>query len=250
MRSPAHSKQKSHCSTMAVEEQSNKLNGSLRITPEAADLDALNRKYRSMRPEERIREVYNDFDRILLTSSFGTTAVFQLHLFYKQGIKQPVHFIDTTYHFKETLEYRDRLRDLFDLDVREIRPDAKDNAYTQESQLWMYLPDECCRINKVDPFEKVKARYDLWISGLMSWQSDHRERLDVFERRKGIIKFYPILDVTEAEALQYIQKHDLPTHPLKPLGYESIGCTHCTLKGKKRKGRWARTVKTECGLHL
>jgi phosphoadenosine phosphosulfate reductase len=229
----------------------NKLNGTaLRLAPQAVDVEALNEKYRPMHPEERIRAIYNDFDRILLTSSFGTTAVFQLHLFYKQGIRQPVHFIDTTYHFKETLEYRDRLTELFDLDVVQIRPDATENALTREGELWKYLPDECCRINKVEPFEQVKGRYDLWISGLMSWQSNHRERLDIFERRKGIIKFYPILDVSEEEAVRYIEKHSLPVHPLKPLGYESIGCRHCTLKGKKRKGRWARTVKTECGLHL
>ena len=52
------------------------------------------------------------------------------------------------------------------------------------------------------------------------------------------------------EALRVIEENNLPVHPLKPLGYESIGCKHCTLKGKKRKGRWAQTVKTECGLHL
>jgi phosphoadenosine phosphosulfate reductase len=214
------------------------------------DLEVLNQKYRLMTPEERIKAVYNDFDNILLTSSFGTTAVFQLHLFHKQGIRQPVHFINTTYHFKQTLEYRDALIALFDLDVREIRPDPDENEYSLLGQLWQYQPDECCRINKVDPFERIKSQYDLWISGLMSWQSNHREKLNVFEERKGIIKFYPILDVSEEDALDHIMRYNLPAHPLKPLGYESIGCKHCTLKGKKRKGRWAQTVKTECGLHL
>ena len=73
------------------------------------DLQKLNEKYRPLSPEERIKEIYHDFDNIMLTSSFGTTAVFQLHLFYKQGIRQPVHFIDTTYHFKETLAYKAEL---------------------------------------------------------------------------------------------------------------------------------------------
>jgi phosphoadenosine phosphosulfate reductase len=84
----------------------------------------------------------------------------------------------------------------------------------------------------------------------MYWQSNHREKLNIFEEKKGVIKFYPILDVSEEEALKVIEENNLPIHPLKPLGYESIGCKHCTLKGKKRKGRWAQTVKTECGLHL
>ncbi len=214
------------------------------------DLEKLNEKYRSLTPEERIIEVYNDFDNILLTSSFGTTAVYQLHLFYKQQIDQPVHFINTTFHFEETLKYKEKLTGMFNLKVIGINPNPKWNRLSHESELWKLIPDQCCRINKVEPFEKVKEGYDLWISGLMNWQSNHRETLDIFEKRKGIIKFYPILDVTEQEVLAYIAEHQLPEHPLKPLGYESVGCRHCTLKGKKRKGRWAQTVKTECGLHL
>lgn len=217
---------------------------------ELADLDFLNKKYEPMTPEERIREIYNDFDKILLSSSFGTTAVFQLHLFYKQKIKQPVHFIDTTFHFQETLAYRDTLQKLFDLEIIDINPDPEWNKIAHESELWKIDPDQCCSINKVQPFEKIKEGFDLWISGLMRWQSSHREKLNIFEKRKGLIKFYPILDVSEKQAEEYIQFHGLPIHPLKPLGYESIGCIHCTLKGKKRKGRWAKTVKTECGLHL
>ncbi|MBS0000549.1 MAG: phosphoadenylyl-sulfate reductase [Cyclobacteriaceae bacterium] len=217
---------------------------------ESVDLEFLNKKYRTMTPEERIREVYYEFDRILLSSSFGTTAVFQLHLFYKQQIIQPVHFIDTTFHFEETLAYRNQLQQLFDLEIIDIKPDTEWNKITHEAELWKIDPDHCCSINKVKPFEKIKEGYDLWISGLMRWQSSHREQLNIFEKRKGIIKFYPILDVSEKQARNYIKKYELPVHPLKPLGYESIGCIHCTLKGKKRKGRWAKTIKTECGLHL
>ena len=76
----------------------------LSVSVKKPDLKILNEKYRKLSPVERIKEIYNDFDDILLSSSFGTTAVFQLYLFYKVGVKQPVHFIDTSYHFKETLE--------------------------------------------------------------------------------------------------------------------------------------------------
>jgi phosphoadenosine phosphosulfate reductase len=222
----------------------------LSISVKKPDLKLLNEKYKKLSPVERIREIYNDFDNILLSSSFGTSAVFQLYLFYKAGVKQPVHFIDTSYHFQETLDYKEELTKLFDLNVIDVLPDAAQNKYSKEGELWRYDPDQCCQINKVDPFEKTKDQYELWISGLMYWQSSHREKLDIFEEKKGIIKFYPILDVTEEEAVVCIEENKLPIHPLKPLGYESIGCKHCTLKGKKRKGRWAQTVKTECGLHL
>ncbi len=222
----------------------------LSVSAKKPDLEKLNKKYIKLSPIERIRELYNDFDNILLSSSFGTTAVFQLYLFYKSGVKQPVHFIDTTYHFKETLEYKERLTKLFNLDVIDVKPDKTQNKYSKQGELWQYDPDQCCQINKVTPFEKVRNQYEVWVSGLMSWQSSHREKLNIFEEKKGMIKFYPILDVKEKEALAIIEDNDLPIHPLKPLGYESIGCQHCTLKGKKRKGRWAQTIKTECGLHL
>lgn len=226
------------------------VDNTLSISVHKPDLKLLNEKYIQLTPEERIKEVYNDFDDILLSSSFGTTAVFQLYLFYKAGVNQPVHFIDTTYHFKETLDYKEKLTKLFALKVIDIIPDKEQNEFSKLGELWRYDPDQCCQINKVEPFEKIRDQFEIWISGLMSWQSSHREKLNIFEEKKGVIKFYPILDVTEEEALQTIKNNNLPMHPLKPLGYESIGCKHCTLKGKKRKGRWAQTVKTECGLHL
>jgi phosphoadenosine phosphosulfate reductase len=222
----------------------------LRVTVKKPDLNLLNEKYKNLTPVERIKEIYNDFDKILLSSSFGTTAVYQLFLFHQAGVKQPVHFIDTTYHFKETLDYKEKLTNLFGLEVIDIVPDKEQNEFSKIGELWRYDPDQCCFINKVEPFQKIRDQYEVWISGLMYWQSSHREKLNIFEEKKGVIKFYPIVDVSEEEALRVIEENNLPMHPLKPLGYESIGCTHCTLKGKKRKGRWAQTVKTECGLHL
>lgn len=235
---------------MIVAAKNKPTNNPLSVSVKKPDLDLLNEKYRKLSPIERIKEIYNDFDSILLSSSFGTTAVFQLYLFHKAGVKQPVHFIDTSYHFKETLDYKEELTKLFDLDVIDVLPDKEKNEYSKLGELWRYDPDQCCQINKVDPFEKVRDEHEVWVSGLMSWQSSHREKLDIFEEKKGVIKFYPILDVKEAEAIKCIEDNKLPIHPLKPMGYESIGCKHCTLKGKKRKGRWAQTVKTECGLHL
>jgi len=222
----------------------------LSVSVKKPDLKLLNEKYLKLTPEERIKEICHDFDNILLSSSFGTTAVFQLFLFYKAGVNQPVHFIDTTYHFKETLDYKEKLTKLFDLKIIDIIPDKEQNEFSKLGELWRYDPDQCCQINKVEPFEKIRDKFEVWISGLMSWQSSHREKLNIFEEKKGVIKFYPILDVTEEEALKTIEENNLPMHPLKALGYESIGCKHCTLKGKKRKGRWAQTIKTECGLHL
>ncbi len=217
------------------------------------DIERLNCIFSSMSPDERIRALYSNKSlagsNIVLTSSFGTTAVFLLHLFYKQNIHQPVHFLDTTYHFEETLMYKTQLTRLYDLEVIELHPESWKNKFTREHQLWKTDPDLCCSVNKVEPMLTIKKQADIWISGLMGWQNEHRRQRDIFEVKDGALKFYPIIDVTEEEANQYIEKFNLPIHPLKPLGYESIGCKHCTFKGKGRSGRWAGKDKTECGLH-
>lgn len=217
------------------------------------DVERLNCIFSSMTPEERIRAFYSNqslsANRVLLTSSFGTTAVFLLHLFHRENINQPVHFLDTTYHFEETLQYKAELTRLFGLEIIELKPEEWKNKFTREHQLWQTDPDLCCSVNKVEPLISIKKQADVWVSGLMSWQNEHRKEIDIFQKKDGILKFYPIIDVSEEEANDYLEKFNLPAHPLKPLGYESIGCKHCTFKGRGRSGRWAGSAKTECGLH-
>ncbi len=217
------------------------------------DIERLNCIFTGMTPEDRVRAFYTNRSlsqhKVLLTSSFGTTAVFLLHLFYRENIRQTVHFLDTTYHFDETLQYKATLTRLFDLHVVELKPEAWKNTFTREHQLWQTDPDLCCSVNKVDPLLNIRKQADVWVSGLMSWQNEHRRVMDIFQEKDGMLKFYPIIDVTEEEANSYLEKFNLPVHPLKPLGYESVGCKHCTFRGQGRNGRWAESAKTECGLH-
>jgi len=210
----------------------------------------LNKKYEPLSPEERIRELYNDFSKILFTSSFGTTSVYLLHLFSKARPGEKIHFLDTTYHFQETLDYKKQLTILFKLNVVELKGEEWRNKFTRDDHTWGKDPDLCCSVNKVEPLEKIKPEFEIWVSGLMKSQNEHRKQLNIFEERNGIIKFYPIIDVSEEEATAYIKENKLPEHPLKVQGYNSVGCTHCTTKGKSREGRWINKSKTECGLHL
>lgn len=214
-------------------------------------VQALNLKYASLSPEKRIQALFKDFDSedILLTSSFGTTAVYLLDLLHKQNIQHPVHFINTLYHFEETLSYKSKLAELFNLQVVDVFPESWKNEMTTKSRLWETHPDLCCAINKVEPLQAIRSKHKIWVSGLMGWQNEQRKSKQIFEEKDGVLKFYPIVDVTEEEANQYIEEFQLPIHPLKPLGYESIGCKFCTIKGKGRVGRWSGNVKTECGLH-
>ena len=220
------------------------------LSPE--EIALLNQKYKPLTIERRIEELYNDFDQdeVMLTSSFAATSALLLKLFSDIHKEQKVYFIDTGYHFEETLEYKERLSKLYNLKVESIRALKEEHTFTTEDETWKKNPDFCCYINKVKPLEIIKERYTVWVSGLMEWQSDHRASLNIFEQRGEIIKFYPLLDISRETRDEYIKGHDLPFHPLKAKGYGSIGCTHCTVPGDDRSGRWNNSPKTECGLHL
>jgi phosphoadenosine phosphosulfate reductase len=215
-------------------------------------VQALNQRYRPLNVEERVKQLYRDFTvtDVMLTSSFAANSALLLHLFATTAPQQPVHFIDTGFHFPETLAYKDKLIALYHLNVIDVRPEDWKHEYTLKDQTWKTDPDFCCSVNKVEPLESIKKNYKVWVSGLMRWQTEHRAGLDVFEYRGGIIKFYPLVDVTKEQREEYIRTHDLPFHPLVAQGYASIGCTHCTRKGDDRSGRWVESAKTECGLHL
>lgn len=215
-------------------------------------IKALNEKYYPLSIEQRVAELYKDFDagKIMLTSSFAATSAFFLHVFSRVAPKQKVYFIDTGFHFPQTLEYKKKLTELYHLDVVDVRAEEWKHEFTVKDQTWKKDPDFCCSINKVEPLYALKNQFEVWASGLMRWQTDHRATLDIFEVRGGIIKFYPLIDVTKEQRDAYIREHRLPFHPLVAVGYSSIGCQQCTVPGRDRDGRWNNSPKTECGLHL
>lgn len=212
----------------------------------------LNLKYNKLNLHQRIEALYDDFEteEIMLTSSFAATSAFLLKLFSDVNQNQKVFFIDTGYHFDETLSYKKELQKKYGLNVKSISALKEEHEFTTKDETWRKNPDFCCSINKVQPLETIKKKYNVWVSGLMEWQSDHRASLNIFEERGEILKFYPLLDVTKKERDEYIEKHQLPFHPLVSKGYHSIGCKHCTVPGEDRSGRWNNNPKTECGLHL
>ena len=217
-----------------------------------AQVDALNARYAPLNFQQRLEMLYQDFatDKVLVTSSFAATSAFFLHIISNVQPEQKIAFIDTGFHFRETLLYKEYLTKLLDLDVFSLRAEDWKHEFTVSDQTYDKNPDFCCSINKVEPLDAVKPDYHVWISSLMGWQTDDRADMHVFEIRRGIIKFNPMIDVSQEERDAYISEHKLPFHPLVPHGYSSIGCTHCTVKGEGRSGRWAGKPKTECGLHL
>lgn len=212
----------------------------------------LNKRYQELDFEQRLAQLYKDFDvdDVLVTSSFAATSAYFLHIISSVQPQQKIAFIDTGYHFRETLLYREYLTKLLDLNVFSVRAEQWKHEFTVEDKTWDKNPDFCCSINKVEPLDAVKPNYKVWVSSLMRWQTDDRANMAIFEMRRGILKFNPMLEVSQQERDAWISEHKLPYHPLVAHGYSSIGCTHCTVKGEGRSGRWAGKPKTECGLHL
>lgn len=215
------------------------------------DFQSLNTKYVSLHPKQRLEKLFEDFDqeKILFTTSLGSTSVILLHLLSEVKPGHPVYFIDTSYHFKETLEYKKLIQDRFKLNIIDLKAKDKKNRFTRENKTWKYNHELCCFINKIDPLEKIKPNYDIWVSGLLAFQNVNRKDLNIFEQN-GLMKFHPIIDMSKQDVALQIQLYDLPIHSLVHKGYDSIGCTHCTNKGQGRVGRWMDFAKTECGLHL
>jgi len=217
-----------------------------------ADIKKLNQQYDTLNVYQRVEQLYKDYNAndIMITSAFAATSAFLLKVFSDINNDQIIYFIDTGYHFKETLIYKEYLTKLYDLNVISIKADPAEYQFSKEKELWKNSPNRCCHINKVKPLDHIKKDYKIWVSGLMKWQSDHRKTLNIFEEKNAIIKFYPLLDIDRSARDQFIIDHHLPFHPLKFKGYSSIGCMHCTVPGEDRKGRWNNSPKTECGLHL
>ncbi|HPN72139.1 MAG TPA: phosphoadenylyl-sulfate reductase [Saprospiraceae bacterium] len=214
-------------------------------------VNELNEIFAPLDFRQRIEKLYDFFpkDEILLTSSFGGNSALILYIFSEINPEQKIHFIDTGYHFPETLAFKNQLQSALGMQVEDLHPDTADHAITTKEQWWIDKPNDCCQINKVNPLEQIMPNFRVWVSGVMAFQTPHRANLRVFEESGDIIKFHPIIDIDEYEAVKLTKDFDLPLHPLTLQGYGSIGCKYCTFKGVGREGRWIGSEKTECGLH-
>jgi len=211
--------------------------------------EKLNKALTSKIVDARIAQVFNSFEKVLVTSSFGTSSAVLLHIVSRIRPNCPIYFIDTGYHFKETLRYKDQLTRLLNLNVVTLKPDPSRHMTTKVQQMWAKNPEACCNINKNEPLRNIKPEHQVWVSGLIGYQNSYRNTLSIMEEQSDILKFYPLIDWNKSLVDEYIENHGLPFHPLVSQGYHSVGCTHCTVPGVGRNGRWADSSKTECGLH-
>jgi phosphoadenosine phosphosulfate reductase len=224
---------------------------------EPLDVNAWNARLEPLAPEERLRFAVETFgDGLLFTSSFGAGSGVLLHMWSRVARELPVVFIDTGFLFEETITYRDQLVAELGLELQVVRPDVARAEFLAQhgDDVMKRDPDFCCAQNKVAPLAPLLANARAWVSGLRRDQSDTRASTPVLlATEDGPMKVHPLVTMSAADVVRYMTEHGIPDHPLRARRYLSIGCIPCTRAvadgESERAGRWAGTMKTECGLH-
>jgi phosphoadenosine phosphosulfate reductase len=168
-----------------------------------------------------------------------------------------VLFLDTGYHFVETIGTRDAVEAVYDINVVNVTPE---NSVAKQDELFgkdlfAREPNECCRMRKVEPLGKALQGYSAWVTGIRRVEAPTRANAPLisWDKAFGLVKINPIAAWTDEEMQAYIDNNDVLVNPLVFEGYPSIGCAPCTAKpvegADPRSGRWAGLSKTECGLH-
>lgn len=252
------------------------------MTTQPFDLAKLNQDFESKKPEEIIAWAIREFPgKIAASSSFGPESGVLLHMISRIDPAVPILFLETGYHFPETLQYKKDLAEFLGLkNVIDLKADPKRKTEVvaqYEGVPYEKNPDLCCHINKVEPLDRVLKDYDAWMSGIRRNQTDFRKSvriLEEYEQNVGaplvgardttfkgrgqapplqLYKISPISNFTSREMWWYLKEHQIPKHPLYDLGYLSVGCWPCTRPVQpgddERSGRWAGKAKTECGIH-
>jgi phosphoadenosine phosphosulfate reductase len=226
-------------------------------------VDELNARFEQQPPQEIVRWALRDsgLERVCVASAFQAEGTCVIHMAAQIDPEIPVLFLETGFHFAETLAFKDRMRELLGLNVVELRgdhtPDSQAAAFGE--RLYERDPSKCCDLNKVVPFTRALHGFDVWMTGLRRDSAPTRAGTPIVEQYemepgKTLVKFNPVANWTRQEVSQYLRDHELPRNPLYDLGYVQIGCAPCTraaFAGEgERESRWDGSQKVECGIHV
>ena len=219
------------------------------LAPDADELALLGRQFETAEPTEILRWATDRFgDELILASSFENAVLIDLAVGVKPDIE--VLFLDTQYHFAETLWFVEEVRRRYRLNLRVEKPRV------QPDNRWQLDVNDCCRLRKVEPLTRALAGKRAWITGLRRDDGPSRANAPIvaWDAARQLVKVNPLATWTALDMAAYEATHGLPVNPLVDRGYPSIGCWPCTkpvADGEDpRSGRWAGLGKTECGLHL
>lgn len=209
-------------------------------------------------PEAIIKYAIETFPNITFACSFGAEDVVLVDMIQKINPNVDIFYLDTDFHFKETLETRDELAARYpNIRYVQVKPaiTPEEQAAQYGEELWKSDPNQCCNIRKVQPLTQILSQYECWITGIRRDQAATRANAKKIEYdyKFGLMKFNPIADWTSEDVWNYIRENNVPYNKLHDNHYPSIGCEHCTrqvMPGEDpRAGRWSGNDKTECGLH-
>jgi phosphoadenosine phosphosulfate reductase len=215
----------------------------------AAELDGAN-------AEDLLRWTDENFGgNYVVASNMQDAVLVDLAAKVRPGVD--VLFLDTGYHFVETIGTRDAVEAVYDINVVNVTPEntvaKQDELFGKD--LFAREPNECCRMRKVEPLSKALRGYSAWVTGIRRVEAPTRANAPLISWDKAfeLVKINPIAAWTDEDMQAYIDANDVLVNPLVFEGYPSIGCAPCTAKPAEgadpRSGRWAGQSKTECGLH-
>ncbi|MEW8003665.1 MAG: phosphoadenylyl-sulfate reductase [Candidatus Thiodiazotropha sp.] len=225
----------------------------------AEDLEEINRKLEGMSAEQRVEWALHYLPgNHIMTSSFGIQGALMLHLVSRILPDIPVVLVDTGYLFPETYSFIDQLSERLQLNLQVYR--APESPAWQESRygrLWeqgLGGIEHYNRINKVEPLQRALKQLDAgsWFAGLRRQQSQSRSTLPVVRVQDGRFKVHPVIDWHNRDVHRYLQKHNLPYHPLWEQGYASVGDVHTSRPlelGMHEEETRFFGLKRECGIH-
>lgn len=194
--------------------------------------------------------------KLFTSSSFQSHSIVLLHILSRIDKSIPVYFMNTGYHFPETIEFRDTIAEEFGLNLINIGSATPKSLQKDEAGRFLFTsdPDYCCHVNKVTPMDTVLAEHDVWINGVRGDQSAVRKAmLAEMPAPHDSVRFHPMLEWSSKMIYDYQKEFNLKPHTLDAKGYQSIGCEPCTrkmdLEMMERESRWFGMNKVECGLH-
>jgi phosphoadenosine phosphosulfate reductase len=212
-----------------------------------AELAELNREFEHLPATKIIQWAVDSFaPHLCLSASMNDAVLIDLATTVHPGIE--VVFIDTGYHFPETLDMVEVVRRRYGLNLRIMTVPHHDE------ELWKVDPENCCSAVKVGQLDRALEGKAAWMSGLRRVEAATRGEAPIVARDlRGLVKVNPLATWSDLDVQGYIEDHDVPVHPLQAQGYLSIGCMPCTQlptdPDDPRSGRWVGRDKTECGLH-
>lgn len=210
-------------------------------------------------PQNILRWAVETFRRRLtMATAFGAEGCCIIHMLAEIDPDIRIFNLETGYQFPETLQLRERIKDRYGIAVEYVRPELTVEEYETEhgGPLYRIRPDQCCFDRKVLPLRRAVEGYEAWISAIRKDQTGDRGKANVvqWDPKFNLVKVNPLLNWTKKDVWAFVVEHGVPYNPLHDQGYPSIGCWPCTAAVRdgedERAGRWAGTVKKECGLHV